>query len=141
MKKKFMITTSAIAFSLGFFVFQNVNTKPKVNPLSDLILSNVEALSADEYHKGTTGMNWKTYTISCTSKTSSTTTVGGTWTWDASVGGYIQGIPVSGSAGGSITGSTTTTTEYQETTYEKDVCGSGSGLYVDAAPSGHPCEG
>ena len=51
------------------------------------------------------------------------------------------GIPVSGSAGGSITGSTTTTTEYQETTYEKDVCGSGSGLCVDAAPSGHPCEG
>lgn len=71
-EKNLIIATSAIVVSLGFLVFQHVNSKTKVNSFSDLLMSNVEALSGDEYHQGTTGNNWKTYSIVCKAKNATT---------------------------------------------------------------------
>ena len=83
------------------------------------------------YHRGRTGTNWKTYTVTCGGTGSSTTgsSTGG------SVGGSYNGV------NGSVTGSNnnSSTTNYDHQTWNKDVCGSGSGWCMSSAPSGHPC--
>lgn len=105
---------------------------------NELFLKNIEALADDgEYHQGTTGTNWKTYTITCIAYGPSYSD--SDWSWYQSIGAYVAGTGGEvGSGGGHGSGSGTV---YGPITFYKDRCGKGAGFCLDSAPSGHPCQG
>lgn len=104
-------------------------------------------IEEDIYHKGTTGTNWKTYTVECVLGSSITVTeesYGGSHSSSFGVSVPIPGTPVSVSASRSTTAYYHKETKnYQKIpakTIQKDVCGSGAGLCLESAPkSGNPC--
>lgn len=121
----------------------SVNSAPK---MSDLMSQNLEALTqnpeGDTYHKGTTGTNWKTYSVPCTTKgtqTTTTTTTSSGYNVDVNVPVPNTPFTAGGGAHNNQTTTNTTTTGTEPTTYYKDVCGSGAGGCFASAPSGDPC--
>jgi hypothetical protein len=133
MKKKILggIAILAIAAVAAF----NVNLNTQESNMSPLALANVEALAGSEYHLGQPGTNWKKYTISCTAAQQNST--GSSWYWDVNAQAYVYEIPVGAGAGGG--GSSSSQINYAPMTYDKDVCGAGSGTCFSSVPSGHPC--
>jgi hypothetical protein len=131
MKKKNFVGIAVLA--IAAMAAWDVNFSSQSDKLSAVSLANIEALAGSEYHLGQPGTNWKTYIISCTVAQQNST--GSSWYWDANAQAYVYGIPVG--AGGS--GSNSSNITYSPMTYDKDVCGSGAGLCLFNAPSGHPC--
>ena len=104
-------------------------------------------IEEDIYHKGTTGTNWKTYTVECVLGSSITVTeesYGGSHSSSVGASVPIPYTPLSVSASRSTTAyyhkETTTKQEIPPKKITKDVCGSGGGFCLDSAPkSGNPC--
>jgi len=101
----------------------------------------------DIYHKGTTGTNWKTYTVECELGPSISVTeerYGGSHSSSFGASVPIPGTPVSVSANRSTSAyyhkQTTNRQLIPPKTIKKDVCGSGVGFCLESAPkSGNPC--
>jgi hypothetical protein len=124
------------------------------NSLGDVSLDAIAVMAQaqkeveeDIYHKGTTGTNWKTYTVECVLGPSVSVTeerYGGSYSSSFGASVPIPGTPVSVSATRS-----TSAYYYKQTTNRqiippktiiKDVCGSGVGFCLESAPkSGNPC--
>lgn len=156
MKKKSFIGGAALLFAAVTVFNMNLLQSNKAGDVSlDAIAVMAQAQKEveedkeeeDIYHKGTTGTNWKTYTVECVLGPSISVTeerYGGSYSSSFGASVPIPGTPVSVSA----TRSTSAyyykqTINYQKIppkTIKKDVCGSGVGFCLESAPkSGNPC--
>lgn len=156
MKKKLFIGGTALLFAAVTVFNMNLLQSNKAGDVSlDAIAVMAQAQKEveedkeeeDIYHKGTTGTNWKTYTVECVLGSSVSVTdgsYGGSYSSSFGASVPIPGTPVSVSA----TRSTSAyyykqTINYQKIppkTIKKDVCGSGVGFCLESAPkSGNPC--
>src|SRR5690606_12196805 len=156
MKKKIVFAVATGFFAVATVFNMNLLQSNKAGDVSlDAIAVMAQAQKEveedkeeeDIYHKGTTGTNWKTYTVECVLGPSVSETkgsYGGSYSSSFGASVPIPGTPVSVSA----TRSTSAyyykqTTNYQKIppkTIKKDVCGSGVGFCLESAPkSGNPC--
>jgi hypothetical protein len=156
MKKKIVFAVATGFFAVATVFNMNLLQSNKAGDVSlDAIAVMAQAQKEveedkeeeDIYHKGTTGTNWKTYTVECVLGPSVSETkgsYGGSYSSSFGASVPIPGTPVSVSA----TRSTSAyyykqTTNYQiipPKTIKKDVCGSGVGFCLESAPkSGNPC--
>jgi hypothetical protein len=130
MKKKIAILGSVLVVVAISMVFVQSHDS---NPQDDLLIANIEALTGDEYHQGTYGNNWETYTIDCVAYGPSSNS--GSWSWNQSLSAYVLG------ASQEIGGGYSNSTSFEPHRYRKDVCGYGLGFCLESAPGGHPCMG
>ena len=156
MKKKIVFAVATGFFAVATVFNMNLLQSNKAGDVSlDAIAVMAQAQKEveedkeeeDIYHKGTTGTNWKTYTVECVLGPSVSETkgsYGGSYSSSFGASVPIPGTPVSVSA----TRSTSAyyykqTINYQKIppkTIKKDVCGSGVGFCLESAPkSGNPC--
>ena len=155
MKKKIVFAVATGFFAVATVFNMNLLQSNKAGDVSlDAIAVMAQAQKEieedkkeDIYHKGTTGTNWKTYTVECVLGPSISVTeerYGGSYSSSFGASVPIPGTPVSVSA----TRSTSAyyykqTINYQKIppkTIKKDVCGSGVGFCLESAPkSGNPC--
>lgn len=156
MKKKSFIGGAALLFAAVTVFNMNLLQSNKAGDVSlDAIAVMAQAQKEveedkeeeDIYHKGTTGTNWKTYTVECVLGSSVSVTdgsYGGSYSSSFGASVPIPGTPVSVSANRSTSAyyhkQTTNRQIIPPKTIKKDVCGSGVGFCLESAPkSGNPC--
>ena len=156
MKKKIVFAVATGFFAVATVFNMNLLQSNKAGDVSlDAIAVMAQAQKEveedkeeeDIYHKGTTGTNWKTYTVECVLGPSVSETkgsYGGSYSSSFGASVPIPGTPVSVSANRSTSAyyhkQTTNRQPIPPKTIIKDVCGSGVGFCLESAPkSGNPC--